>query len=234
MKRIIALIVICFMNLYSLKASVLEYVVRKPKIKIEKPPVILLLHGVGSNEQDLFSFADQLPDKFLVISARAPFTLASGSYAWYQVDFSSGKPVINNVQEQKSREVLIQFISELKKEFRFDEKQVYLGGFSQGAIMAYSVGLTRPDLVHGIFAMSGRLLEEVKPFIAAAENLGKLRVFISHGINDGTLGIHYARESTEFLNGLKINTTFKDYPEGHNISHAMLKDLIHWLNDNVK
>lgn len=212
-------------------AGVLKYLVRQTKIQTTKPPVIILLHGVGSNEQDLFSFADQLPDKYLVLSVRAPYTLSEGSYAWYQVDFSTGKPVINSEQEKKSRNIIIQFITELKKEFSFDENQVYIGGFSQGAIMAYSVGLTRPDLIHGIVAMSGRLLEEVKPLIVP-EKLGQLKVFISHGTNDQTLGIHYARESVSYLNALKINTTYKEYTEGHGINNPMLIDMVNWLNKN--
>ena len=212
--------------------SVLKYLVRQPKIKTVNPPVIILLHGVGSNEQDLFSFADQLPDKYLVISARAPYTLGEGSYAWYQVDFSTGKPIYNSEQEEKSRNIIIQFITELKKDFSFDEKQIYLAGFSQGAIMAYSVGLTRPDLIHGIAIMSGRLLEEVKPLITPKEKLGKLKVFISHGTNDQTLGIHYARESVTYLKTLNINPSYKEYVEGHGINKAMLSDMINWLNNN--
>ncbi|MES2141047.1 MAG: esterase [Bacteroidota bacterium] len=213
-------------------ASVLKYLVRQPQIQTAKPPVLILLHGVGSNEQDLFSFADQLPAKYLVVSARAPITLAEGSYAWYQVDFSTGKPLINSEQEEKSRNIIIQFITDLKKDFSFDEKQVYLGGFSQGAIMAYSVGLTRPDLIHGIVVLSGRLLEEVKPLIASKEKLGQLKVFISHGTNDQMLGIHYARESATYLKALNINTSYKEYAEGHGINNAMLSDMVNWLNSN--
>lgn len=213
-------------------ASVLKYLVRQPKIQTAKPLVIILLHGVGSNEQDLFSFADQIPDKYLVISVRAPYALNEGSYAWYQVDFSTGKPVINSEQEERSRNTIIQFVTELKKDFSFDEKQVYLAGFSQGGIMAYSVGLTRPDLIHGIVIMSGRLLKEVKPLIASNENLSQLKVFISHGTNDQMLGIHYARESTAYLKALNITPTYKEYAEGHGINSAMLSDMLNWLNNN--
>lgn len=214
--------------------SVLKYLIRQPKIQITNPPVIILLHGFGSNEQDLFSFADQLPDKYLVISARAPYKLGEGSYAWYQIDFSTGKLVINTEQEVKSRNTIIQFITELKKDFSFDEKQVFLLGFSQGGMMAYSIGLTRPDLIHGIVIMSGLLLEEVKPFIAPKEKLAQLKVFISHGTNDPTIGIHYTRESVTYLKTLNINPSYKEYTEGHGINNAMFIDLVSWLNINLK
>lgn len=67
--------------------TVLQYVVRQPKIKTGKVPLIILLHGVGGNEQDLVSFANQLPGNFLVVSARAPYTISEDCYSWYKVNF---------------------------------------------------------------------------------------------------------------------------------------------------
>ncbi len=212
----------------------LHYLVREPKIKQDHPPVILLLHGVGSNEKDLFSFADQLPDKFLVISVRAPYKISEGSYAWYSVDFATGKPVYNKEEAEKSRNTLIHFIDQLKERYPFNEQQVYLCGFSQGAIMSYSVGLTRPDKIKGIAIMSGRLLEEVKPLILSNEKLKQLNIFISHGTNDNVLTVQYARESNAYLKQLGINASYKEYPEGHTISNEMFIDLKKWLNVEIK
>ena len=208
---------------------VLKYLVREPKIKSAHPPVLILLHGVGSNEEDLFSFADQLPEKYLVISARGPISLGGNSFAWYQVDFSTGKPVFNFQQEENSRETLIKFISQIKEKYLVDSNEVYLCGFSQGAIMSYSIGLTRPDLVKGIAVMSGRLLEEIKPLIVSKEKLQSLKVFISHGIEDNTLQVQYARDANAFLKTLNIHPSFKEYHEGHGINKEMLTDLINWL-----
>ncbi|MEJ7606278.1 MAG: hypothetical protein WKF37_08415 [Bryobacteraceae bacterium] len=52
-------------------------------------PLLLLLHGVGSNEQDLMGLAEKLDPRFFVISARAPITLQRGSYAWYKIQFTA-------------------------------------------------------------------------------------------------------------------------------------------------
>jgi len=207
----------------------LHYLVRQPTSKTEKTPVLILLHGVGSNEKDLFSFVDRLPGKYLVIAARGPFVLGPGRYAWYQVDFSSGKPVINAEQEQVSRKMLVQFMDELKALYSFDEEQVYVGGFSQGAIMSYTIGLLHPDKIKGIVALSGRVLEEVKPQVTTSDPLKQLRVFISHGQQDNVLPITYARESDAYLKTLGIHPTFKEYSEGHGINADMLNDLISWL-----
>lgn len=206
----------------------LHYLVREPIVKSAKTPVIILLHGVGSNEQDLFLLANRLPDNFLVISARAPIRLGENSFAWYQVDFSTGKPVFNVEQQENSRAILIRFIDQIKKQYNVNG-DVYLGGFSQGAIMSYSVGLSRPDLVDGIAVMSGRLLEETKPLVAAKDKLQTLKIFISHGVNDPVLTIEYARNSVAYLKTLNLKPTYKEYPAVHTINNDMLLDLVKWL-----
>jgi len=217
-------------SLHAQTAAGLHYLVRQPVVSTAKPPVLIMLHGVGSNEEDLFSFADRIPGKYLVISARAPNTLSSGSYAWYDVDFPTGKPVYNLDQAEQSRVTLISFIQELGKSHAFDPARVYLCGFSQGAIMAYSVALTRPDLVHGIAAMSGRLLEEVKPRIKRTPQLERLSFLITHGTQDAVLPVQGAKDADAYLRSLGITPTLKTYADGHTINAAMLADLLAWLD----
>lgn len=207
----------------------LDFLVRKPKESTTETPLLILLHGVGSNEADLFSFANQLPDNYLVVSARAPYTLGKGSYAWYQLNFSDGKPVINPEQAEQSRDTLIDFIHQLHSNFTFDSTRVYLCGFSQGAIMSYSVALTQPELVKGIALMSGRLLEEIKPRVSESEALKKLAVFMSHGTNDPVLSVDYARSAKQFLEAKGIHPEYHEYPDVHTINQNMLVDLIAWL-----
>lgn len=208
----------------------LHYLVRQPTVANAKPPMLILLHGVGSNEQDLFSFADRIPGEYLVLSLRAPNTLGQGSYAWYQVDFSTGKPVFNKEQEERSRATLIRFIEQLGTKHSIDAQRLYLCGFSQGAIMSYSVALTRPDLVRGIAAMNGRLLEEVKPVVKRGADLQRLSVLITHGTQDGTLPVSHAREADAYLRSIGMVPTLKTYEAGHTINAAMLADLLDWLD----
>ncbi len=224
------LIIFSTMNFTERDVSIpLHYLIKHPKTESKQTQLLILLHGVGSNEKDLFSFADQFPDNFMVVSARAPFEVGQDSYAWYEVDFSTGKPLINKEKAEKSRVLILQFIDQLKEKYKFDDKQVYLCGFSQGAIMSYSVGLTSADKIKGIAVLSGRLLEEVKPLIKSSAQLKQLNVFISHGTNDNVLGIHYAQSCNSYLKELGINATYKEYPEGHTISNAMIADLLNWL-----
>ncbi len=209
--------------------NMLHYLVREPLVKSSTPPLVLLMHGYGSNEADLFSFANLLPKNFLVVSVRGPYTISENSYMWYQADFTKETPIINKEQAESSRQEILHFITQLKTKYAFDEKQVYLVGFSQGAIMAYSLGLTEPKQFKGIAAMSGRILNEIKPMVASKEKLKGLNVFISHGTNDLVIKINHARDSKTFLESQSIHQTYKEYREGHTISQEMITDLNTWL-----
>jgi len=215
-------------NSMSSGSMVLQYLVREPKVKSESKKAIILLHGVGSNEQDLFSLANQLPDDFLIISARGQFTLGAGRYAWYNVDFSTGKPIFDKAQELSSREVITQFISQVKQKYGVDE--IYLGGFSQGAIMIYSIGLTNPTEIKGIISLSGRLLDEVRPLVIKNVDVQQLKVFVAHGIQDNTLPIQYAREAKSHLENLGVQLSYHEYEIGHQINGEVLNDVNEWLN----
>ena len=59
----------------------LEYIVREPQVRTKRPPVIFMLHGYGSTDEDLFSFADALPAEYMIISFRAPYHLVTFGYA---------------------------------------------------------------------------------------------------------------------------------------------------------
>lgn len=209
----------------------LHYLVREPKVKSVHPPVVFLLHGVGSNEKDLFSFTDKLPEEYLVISARGPITITEGRYAWFHVEFTPSGPKINFDEQEKSRKLIATFIKEMHAKYHFDDKRVLLTGFSQGGIMSYSVALTNPGLVKGIAIMSSRLLPEIKPLMAPADKLKGLSIHISHGTEDNVLGIDYARSANAYLKSLGLTPDYHEYTgAAHTITPAMFTDLLLWIN----
>jgi len=205
----------------------LQYLIREPKTKNGNRKALILLHGVGSNEEDLISLSDHLPDDLYVISPRGPLTLGAGRYAWYNVDFSTGKPAFNQQEEQSSRKLIIDFIRQVKQLYNL--REIYIGGFSQGGIMSYSIGLTHPDEISGVLSLSGRLLQEVKPLVQVNDSLRKLKVFIAHGTADRTLSVGYAHDAKQYLENLGIQLTYREYPIGHEISNEVLTDMIKWI-----
>jgi phospholipase/carboxylesterase len=208
---------------------ILKYKVREPLIKIGNPGLLILLHGVGSNEDDLFRFAASLPEDMIIVSARAPYTLRPNGYAWFDVQFSSGTSIINAEQAEKSRTVLNMFVNQLTERFQINKNRIYIGGFSQGGIMSYSVGLTFPQKFAGIFCLSSRLLKEVRPLIKSGPELKNLKIFIAHGIDDTVLSINYAHEAMTYLKELEINPEYHEYPMPHSIDQQELDDLNSWL-----
>lgn len=208
--------------------STLQMLIREPRIKTTNPRALILLHGVGGNEDNLFNLVDSFPADAYVFAVRGYYTLSPGKYAWFQVDFSTGKPVYNQTQELASRLALIELIKQLKQQYQLSD--IYIGGFSQGAIMGYTIGLTNPDLVTGVIGMSGRILQEIRPTIKPTEALSALKVFVAHGINDAVLPIHYAHDAKSYLTELGVNLTYHEYSTGHQLIAEELQDLNAWLS----
>lgn len=208
---------------------VLKYKVREAETTGSRPGLILLLHGVGSNEEDLFRLADNFPSQFTVVSARAPYAISPGRYAWFGLSYSEGKPVIDPEQAEKSRLVLNTFISQLIDRYQINPAKIFMGGFSQGGIMSYSVGLTYPKKMKGIFILSSRLLPEVKPLIKPGSELQQLNLFIAHGTADQVLPLAYAHEALAYLQTLTDKITYKEYDMAHTTGAQELEDLKKWL-----
>ena len=197
------------------------------------PPALILLHGVRSNEQDLMGLADHLDKRFFVISVRAPLTLGPGAFGWYEIQFTPRGLIHDPAQAERGREAVLTFLQEATAAYGLDTKRIYLMGFSQGAITSLGVALTQPERVAGVVAMSGRLLPEIIPHIAAPERLDGLPIFVAHGVADGVLPIQFGREIREELTKLPVALTYRDYPMGHEVSPQSLADITGWLTQRL-
>lgn len=194
-------------------------------------PVVFLLHGMGSNEQDLMSLDSAFPDKYAVVSVRAPYELQPGSYEWYQSKVVDGTMDGDSSQLDMSAQSIDGLVTDLVRRYGFDRTRVYLVGFSQGAVMTYEVGLVHPRTYRGIGVMSGDLYGSLKPKVHPSMPLTKMKVFISHGDADQRIPMQLAEQSYETLMRLGVRRTeFHVYPGmGHEINSAALDDLVHWL-----
>jgi len=204
-----------------------QYLVRQPAVKSATQKAIILLHGVGGNEKDIFSLKLHLPKDWVFISPRGPYVLGEGIFAWYEVDSTTGKPIINVEEEKQSRQKLVKFITQVKETYKLDE--IYLGGFSQGGIMSYTFGLLHPELVKGLVILSSRILPEITPLVTKNPAHENLRVFVSHGTLDASMPISCAREAREFLQNLGVQLSYHEYVLGHQIHKKIVKDLVEWL-----
>lgn len=211
----------------------LYHLVREPKLKLEKNPLILLLHGYGSNEEDLFSFASELPEEYYVISARAPYDMMYGSYAWYAINFDADEKKFSDIEQAKtSRDLIIQFVDELVENYPITADKVTLIGFSQGCILSYAVALSYPQKIHRVVAMSGYFNEEIA-ITNYQENFQNtttdLQIFASHGNVDQVVPVEWARKAKPVLDQLGIPNVYKEYPVGHGVAPQNFYDFRNWL-----
>ncbi len=208
----------------------LHHLVREPKIKLAKNPLLLLIHGYGSNEDDLFSFANELPDTYYVISVRAPYSLQYGSYAWYSINFDADENKFSDNDEARtSRDLIAHFIDEVVTNYPIDANNISLLGFSQGAILSYAVALSYPEKVQRVVAMSGYLNGDLLKEDYLKNNFSNLKIFASHGTVDQVIPVDWARKAKPKLDNLGILNTFNEYPIGHGISPQNFYDLKQWL-----
>ncbi len=208
----------------------LTYKIKEPKSKLDKNPVLILLHGYGSNEEDLFSFASELPDNYYVVSARAPYDMQYGSYAWYAINFDADENKFSDVEQAKtSRDLVANFIDDLVAKYPIDAENVTLIGFSQGCILSYAIALSYPEKIKRIVAMSGYLNPEMLHQDYLKNNLSNLKVFSSHGTVDQVVPVEWGRKAKPFLDNLGIENIYKEYPIGHGISPQNFFDFKEWL-----
>lgn len=199
-----------------------------------QPPLLVLLHGVGSNERDLFGLAPELDPRFRIVSARGPLTRAQGSYAWFDVQFLVGGGfVINPEQLDASRQRLISFLREAGEGYGTDPERVYLLGFSQGAIMSLTLSLTQPTLLAGVVAISGRIPPEVQPWTVSPEETAGLPVIVTHGRADAVISLDWARRARETLKQQRVALTYHEHDGGHFIPPAMLTEVAGWLTQRL-
>lgn len=210
---------------------VLDYRVRRPLKESDTNQVLFLLHGYGSHEEDLFSFANYLPEEYLIISLRAPLSLSFGGYAWYSIHFNEDQDKwSDDAEAKKAQEIILYNIDYHLEQFKLKGQKVSLLGFSQGAILSWAVSLSYPERIDKVIALSGYVNEDI--FSYAKEGLNQLRIFSSHGTQDPTLPIEWARKGIRLLEKKELKVSYKEYPAGHGINQDNFTDLLSWLKAN--
>lgn len=212
----------------------LYHLVKEPRITREKSPLIILLHGYGSDANDLFSFASELPEELFVISAQAPYPLPPYGNAWYAINFDSvqGK-FSDDVQAVKSRDLILKFLDEIIENYPVDKDNVTLLGFSQGTILSYAVALSKPDKVKNVVALSGYINEGIIEKGYRDNDFSGLSIYASHGSQDQVIPVSWARRNPQLLKELGIDHVYSEFPVGHGVAPQNLMELKKWLKAHI-
>ncbi|MBK9284855.1 MAG: dienelactone hydrolase family protein [Sphingobacteriaceae bacterium] len=236
MKKLIILFIILSNALLAQEIKTeLIYKFNKPTKKSDKTPVVILLHGYGSNESDLFEICKSFDPKFMTFSLRGPYKSSGFDGAsWYDLKRNNNEMSHNYTEVSNSRNKILSFISHACKAYHLDSTQVFLIGFSQGAIMCYDLAFRNSNKIKGIAALSGLLLEETKKQKNKTSELLKVNYFIAHGSMDNVISIKESQDVSKYLTEIKARLTYKEYEIPHSINGSELNDINAWLRSNLK
>ncbi|MCS4238324.1 phospholipase/carboxylesterase [Myroides gitamensis] len=208
----------------------INYLIQEPKVKKDKNPLILLLHGYGSNEEDLFSFASELPEDYYIVSAQAPYLVPPYGYAWYAIHFDADANKFSDDQQAiESRDLIVKFIDELTAKYAIDSDNINLVGFSQGAILSYAIALSYPEKINKVVALSGYFNANIITPGFEQHDFSQLRLFASHGTVDQVIPVEWARKTSPILDALQVKHQYKEYPVGHGVHPLNFADFKQFL-----
>ncbi|MBT2332425.1 phospholipase [Variovorax paradoxus] len=198
--------------------------------EVREPWLLVLMHGVGSNEQDLFGLARTMPPQFHVLSLRAPYVLSPDAYAWFEFQvLPNGERQINEEQERESRFLVGEMVASAAQQLGVPPERVVVGGFSQGGIMALSLLLTQPAKVRAAMVWHSRLLSQVLPHIAPPGAFEGKALWVSHGSADNVIPPSAAQATRELARSLPLALSGSDFPGAHEIRPAELQGTLAWL-----
>jgi phospholipase/carboxylesterase len=207
----------------------LFYLAKRPDAPEAPAALVVLLHGYGSNEDDLFQLTPALDQRLTVLSARAPLFLAPGAFAWFEIAFTREGIAVDERQAERSRQTLAEFVERAGAAFGAGPGHTVLVGFSQGATMAALLALTRPDLVAGAAVLSGIVPSDLLSMAPDRAALAGRRFLVAHGTQDTVVPVEHGRATRELLDGLGAQVQYREEHVGHGIGPQTLRDLADWL-----
>ncbi|MBV6879749.1 alpha/beta hydrolase-fold protein [Epilithonimonas ginsengisoli] len=208
----------------------LQYLVREPQNITSETPILFLIHGYGSNEQDLFSFVPTLPEDWLVVSFCAPRDSNNGGYAWFDIDFMSEENFLDVPQAEDAVKQVLENIMKVSNHYGLTNNKTHLCGFSQGGMIVYSLALHYPEFFSKIALLStfpeDRLLKDI---MKDKKKLEHLRFFVSHGTDDAAIPLEWAKKGAELLYDLSAYFSFREYMAGHGVNQKNYIDLMEFF-----
>lgn len=198
-------------------------------------PTLLTLHGWGANALDLLGLAPYLcSGRFLVLCPQGPLQVPLGGaavgYGWFPI--TMGGP-LDLRAVLAAREELRAFLADALQRYPIDSKKLAILGFSQGGVMAYSLGLGEPERFAALAALSSWLPRDLLSTLPDVPATEQLPVLIQHGNNDQLVDVGRARQSAETLRDLRVPVTYREYDMGHELNARSLTDLSNWLQEKV-
>ena len=199
----------------------------------EPEGLLVLFHGRGADERDLFPLLDLLDpeQRLLGVTPRGPLHLPPGGAHWYAVK-EIGYPDPGTFTETLA--LASTWLDDVAAEAGISAERTVLGGFSQGAVMTYALGLGagRPRPA-GLVALSG-FMPTVPGFELDLEP-PLPRIAIGHGVLDPVISVEWSRDARARLESAGANLTYHESPHmAHSIDPTFLRELPAWLAETMR
>ena len=192
--------------------------------------MLVALHGIGSNEEDLLPVAEEIAPDALVISLRSPHKMGIDAYSFFHVDFRPTGNIHDWEDVKKNFTLLENELTYMAKKFQLSVSDMAVMGFSQGSIMTMGLLLQSSLPLGHYLCFSGRTLPEFADFAFQNPKVGEARkLFLTHGIQDNVLSIEQARKSLEIVKNIKADVTYSEFVGGHGITDSIISDAKNWL-----
>lgn len=205
-------------------SSIYHKIIQPQKRSNAKSPCMILLHGRGTDENDLIGLSDYLDKRFLILSLRAPYKCEFGfGYTWFDMnsDFTPDLKGLNT-----SLKLLDEFLSKIVNDYEIDKNKIFIFGFSMGAMIGNLFLTLYPEKVFANISHSGFL-----PAISEYEykKIPNKPVFIAHGIYDPIIPVMLGRETKKVFKELEADVNYKEYPIEHHICEESIDDISKWI-----
>ena len=207
------------------ETGALQYRIREPAAG--KDGALVLLHGRGADEHDLFPLFDLLdPDRRLLgVAPRGPLALPPGGAHWYRVR-RVGYPDPDTFHP--TYRMLTAWLDSFLADRSVAMDKTVLGGFSQGAVMSYALGLgTGRPRPAALIAFSG-FIPTVEDFEIDLQGLDGYPVAIGHGTFDPVIEVEWGRVARTTLEGAGADVVYSESSIPHAIDPAWVRELGGW------
>jgi len=199
----------------------------------DRLPLVIGLHGLGSSAESfvrLFTRLDE-PVPFLYCAPQAPYAFGGGGrvgYSWSLRDPGTGTAAQLRSRLLAERYVL-DVLAAVKREHRVDERRVFLLGFSQGAGMAFTIGLKHPDLFRGVIPVGGWSDPgEHRP--AALDRAARHGQFlVCHSPEDRVVPFSSCETAAKLLRDHDVPHRVLRYEGGHSMPKGLVKRIVAWI-----
>lgn len=211
----------------------LEYEASVPLNVRPGAPVIVLLHGRGSDRFDLLGLRRGLPPEAIIVTPQAPFPAAEWGYgpgwAWYRY-LGEDRPQPADFLESHDR--LSEFLASLPQLLPIEPGPLALGGFSQGGTMSIAHAVRQPGTIPHVLNFSGFVASH-PDFPVTQETVRGTRFFWGHGTQDPAIPMALAERGRSRLREAGADLVARDYEIGHWIDGAELADARDWLLEGL-